>query len=70
MVTLRIYDTAGRIVRTLDLGFKPQGFYMTRAEAAYWDGRNRFGESVGGGVYFYDLSAGEYSSNTGKIVIH
>ena len=67
-VTLQIYDTAGRIVRTLYLGFKPQGFYMTRAKAAYWDGRNRFGEPVGSGVYFYHLSAGEYSA-TGKMVI-
>ena len=31
-VTLQIYDTAGRIVRTLYLGFKPQGFYMTARE--------------------------------------
>jgi len=67
-VTLQIYDTAGRIVRTLDLGFKPQGFYMTRAKAAYWDGRNRFGEPVGSGVYFYHLLTGEYSA-TGKMVI-
>ena len=35
-VTLHIYDTTGGIVRTLDLGFKPQGFYMTRTTAAYW----------------------------------
>ena len=61
-VTLQIYDTSGSVVRTLNLGFKGQGFYMTRAKAAYWDGRNEFGEPVGSGVYFYHLSAGEYSA--------
>ena len=30
-VTLQIYDTSGAIVRTLDLGFRGQGFYMTRS---------------------------------------
>ena len=57
-VTLQIYDTSGGIVRTLDLGFKPQGFYMTRSTAAYWDGRNNMGEQVASGVYFYHLSTG------------
>ena len=32
-VTLQIYDTSGDIVRTLDLGFKGQGFYMTRSQS-------------------------------------
>ena len=67
-VTLQIYDTSGGVVRTLNLGFQQQGFYMTRAKAAYWDGRNEFGEQVGSGVYFYHLSAGEYAA-TGKMVI-
>ena len=48
-VTLQIYDTSGDIVRTLDLGFKGQGFYMTRSTAAYWDGRNNLGEQVASG---------------------
>ena len=34
-VVFQIYDTAGGIARTLDLGFKQQGFYMTRSTAAY-----------------------------------
>ena len=55
-VTLSIYDTTGRLVRTLSLGFKPAGFYQGRARAAYWDGRNDVGERVSSGVYFYRLS--------------
>jgi hypothetical protein len=33
--TIQIYEVAGRLVRTLDLGIKPAGFYMTRSTAAY-----------------------------------
>ena len=54
-VTLRIYDTSGAVVRTLALGFKSEGFYTTRANAAYWDGRNDAGERIGSGVYFCEL---------------
>ena len=32
--------------------------------AAYWDGRNHLGESVASGLYFYTLTAGEFSATT------
>ncbi len=54
-VTIQIYDSSGRVVRTLDLGLKPAGFYTRRFTAAYWDGRNGTGERVASGVYFYTL---------------
>ena len=57
-VTLTIYDTKGVLVRQLDLGHQPAGFYATQTKAAYWDGRNESGESVASGVYFYQLRAG------------
>ena len=68
-VTLQIYDTAGSIVRTLDLGFKPQGFYMTRAAAAYWDGRNNMGEQVASGVYFYSLQTPDFSATRKMLIL-
>ena len=55
-VTLQIYDTAGSVVRTLDLGFKGQGFYMTRSTAAYWDGRNNRGRASGIGRLLLQLA--------------
>ena len=55
-VTLRIYDIRGRVVRILELGHQRAGLYQNRSRAAYWDGRNQFGESVASGVYFYTLS--------------
>ena len=67
-VTLTIYDTTGVLVRQLDLGYQQAGYYTARTRAAYWDGRNRLGESVGSGVYFYQLQAGDYST-TRKMVI-
>ena len=57
-VTLTVYDTKGAMVRQLDLGYQPAGYYTDRAKAAYWDGCNERGESVASGVYFYQLRAG------------
>ncbi|MAF12491.1 hypothetical protein CMK11_18755 [Candidatus Poribacteria bacterium] len=58
-VTVRIYGLDGTVVRTLDLGYRPQGEYVARASAAYWDGRNDIGERVASGVYVYELVAGD-----------
>ena len=67
-VTLTIYDTTGVMVRQLDLGHQPVGYYRDKIKAAYWDGRNNLGEPVGSGVYFYQLQAGDFSA-TRKLVI-
>ena len=67
-VTLTIYDTEGAMVRQLDLGHQPAGYYTDRTKAAYWDGRNNLGEPVGSGVYFYQLQADNFSA-TRKLVI-
>ena len=68
-VTLQIYDTSGDLVRTLDLGFKGQGFYMTRSTAAYWDGRNNLGEQVASGVYFYSLHTPKFSATRKMLIL-
>ena len=57
-VQITIYDIKGAVVRQLDLGHQQAGYYANRSKAAYWDGRNQFGESVASGVYFYQLQAG------------
>ncbi len=68
-ITLQIYDTAGSIVRTLDLGFKQKGFYMTRTTGAYWDGRNNMGEQVASGVYFYSLQTPDFSATRKMLIL-
>ena len=67
-VTLRIYAVNGILVRTLALGLRPAGIYQSRSRAAYWDGKNDVGEPVASGLYFYTLTAGEFTS-TRKMLI-
>ena len=67
-VTLTIYDLSGRIVRTLEVGHRIASVYENRSKAVYWDGKNGLGEGVASGVYYYHLSAGDYSA-TRKMVI-
>ena len=68
-VTLTIYNGSGRVVRTLDVGHRTAAFYESRAKAIYWDGRNEFGEGVASGVYFYHLSAGDYSATRKMLIL-
>ena len=68
-ITLAIYDTKGAVIRRLELGHQPAGFYTARSKAAYWDGRNANGESVASGVYFYQLRAGEYSATRRMVIV-
>ena len=67
-VSLHIYTMNGTLVRTLALGHQAAGMYQNRFRAAYWDGKNEFGESVASGVYFYTFTAGEFSA-TRKMLI-
>ena len=61
-VTVRIYGVNGTLIRMLSFGHKAAGIYEHRSRAAYWDGRNAEGEQVSSGVYFYTLTAGDYTS--------
>ena len=67
-VTFTIYAIDGKVVRTLAFGHQPAGFYQSRSQAAYWDGRNNAGERVASGVYFYTLTARDFSA-TRKMLI-
>ena len=67
-VNLTIYGINGEVVRDIDVGHQTAAKYDTRAKAIYWDGRNRFGEQVASGIYFYHLDAGDFSG-TRKMVI-
>ena len=67
-VTVSIYNIKGQLVRTLALGHQAAGIYQNRPRAAHWDGKNEFGESVASGVYFYTLTAGDFSA-TRKMLI-
>ena len=68
-VTLTIYDGEGQVVRTLDVGHRVAAVYESRSKAIYWDGRNEFGEQVASGVYFYHLSAGDFSATRKMLIL-
>ena len=61
-VSVEIYDISGQLVRTLQVGMKKRGQYITKDKAVYWDGRTQLGERATSGVYFYVLKAGDYIS--------
>ena len=67
-VTINIYDQLGNEVRKLNVGYKVAGPHHSHQDAAYWDGRNNWGENIASGVYFYRIQAGGYTE-TKKMVI-
>jgi len=58
-VKLTIYDTLGREVTVLTDTFVSSGTYEV-----LWDGRNYRGETVGSGVYIYQLIAGSNKAHS------
>jgi hypothetical protein len=55
-VTLQIFDTLGRKVRTLVSEELSSGY-----KSVIWDGKNDNGKEVASGVYFYQLRVGDFS---------
>ena len=68
-VSVSIYDTTGKLVRTLSLGFQAAGFYNSPERAAYWDGRNALGERVASGIYFYQLTTPTFQQTRRLVIV-
>ena len=68
-VILTIYDINGEMIRRLAVGYQTAGMYQSRSRAVYWDGRNQLGESVASGLYFYSLTAGEFSATRRMLIL-
>ena len=56
-VSLKVYNTSGQLVRTLVDGYQSAGHVE-----AHWDGKNDSGKEVASGIYFYQLSVGNFVS--------
>ncbi len=65
---ITIYNMHGIVVRNLELGHLSAGYYMSRSQSAYWDGKNAFGEPVASGIYFYQLQADTAKNGYPQIV--
>ena len=63
-VSLRIYDTAGRLVRMLIDDYREAGHY----EIA-WDGLDGSGRPVASGVYFYRLASGTFIEDRKMVLL-
>ena len=68
-VTLTIYAVDGQVVRHLKLGHQAAGRYQSRSRAAYWNGRNAMGEPVASGLYFYTLTAGDFTTTRKMLIL-
>ena len=68
-VSIRIYNTSGRLVRVLDLDYRNAGTYMSKNRAAYWDGRDENGEPVASGVYVYAIQAGNFTAVRKMVIL-
>ena len=68
-VNVHIYDIQGVLVRQLEVGQQPVGSYLSRETAAYWNGKDRLGESVSSGIYFYTLQADAFSETRRMVIL-
>ena len=68
-VTISIYNISGQLVRILNLGRREAGLYLSRGQAAYWDGQSDIGEQTASGVYFYTIEAGGFRATRRLVVI-
>ena len=62
-VKLVIYNVLGQEIRTLVNAFKPAGRYRV-----VWNSKDDFGRSVSSGIYFYQITAGDFL-DTHKMLI-
>jgi hypothetical protein len=63
-VSIRLYDVAGRLVRTLVDEVRESGTHE-----AMWDGRDEGGRRLASGVYFYRMVLGGWSSERRVVLL-
>ena len=68
-VSVSIFDMRGHLVKSIELGHVPAGYYLNKSNAARWDGRNDFGEKVSSGIYFYQFKAGKVVKMSKMVVL-
>jgi hypothetical protein len=64
VVSIKIYNPQGQVVKVLERGALEAGPHAVR-----WGGRNTSGERVASGVYFYKIEAGPFSATRKMLVL-
>jgi hypothetical protein len=65
IVTLRVFDVTGTVVRTLVNARQEAGPHRE-----LWDGRAGDGTALPSGVYFYRLEAGDFVATRKMVLLH
>jgi DNA-binding transcriptional regulator YhcF (GntR family) len=63
-VRIQIYNVAGQIVRTFNVGYQQAGSYSVS-----WDGRNEKGDQSASGIYLYRIEAGPYAVTNRMVLL-
>ena len=63
-VKIAVYNTMGKIVKTLANEYQTAGFRSVK-----WDGKNNNKQKVSTGLYFYSIQSGEFSSTKKMILL-
>jgi hypothetical protein len=64
MVRIDIFDIQGKIVKIL-----VNDTFMTGNHTVAWNGKNNYGEYAAAGMYFYHLTAGNFSQTKKMILL-
>ena len=68
-VAFHIYNVSGQLVREINLGMQKKGSYLDKRTAAYWDGKDEYGQDVSSGIYIYDFKAGTFRANRKMVIL-
>ena len=68
-VNIKIYNSAGMLIRQFDIGYQKAGDYTSQNLAVHWDGRSDTGERVASGVYFYTFFSKDYTATRRMVIL-
>jgi hypothetical protein len=64
LVSIKIYNIRGQVVRTLVDEYKPAGYHYE-----IWDGKNTAGQEIASGIYTYRLEANGFNASKKMLLI-
>ena len=68
-VYISIYDSSGKRVKRINIGYQTAGYYTDRERAVHWNGYNAHNEKVVSGVYYCLMTAGKHTSGRKMVIL-